>query len=55
MHKQTSYVLLPVEGEPLAFSSKKEAEQKKKELKGSTVYDAVVYTDDSLNTNRKEN
>ncbi len=55
MHKQTSYVLLPLEGEPLVFSSKREADQKKKELKGSAVYDVVVYTDDSLNTSRKEN
>ena len=49
MHKQTLYILLPPSGEPLSFNSKKEANQKKKEIKGSYIFDAVIYTDESLN------
>jgi len=49
MQKQTSFVLLPEEGEAVAFSSNKEAKQQQDILKGS-IYDVVIYTDDNLNT-----
>ena len=58
MFKQTSYAVLPPDGSRdsvLVFSTKKRALEAKGKLQGSSIFDVVIYTDDSLNTGRREN